>query len=140
MNAAVDMMNLTGLIIFRDMLPQNVVDHCHAAYLLRAKQIDQGLASRGTDLNTQFRYNEVVRRRTARLDIRCTNAPEAGFHASALHDEAPWLPFVRSLLGEAAKECWRGVVDNRPGSETQGWHRDGQPLFLITCTCQRTAS
>jgi ectoine hydroxylase-related dioxygenase (phytanoyl-CoA dioxygenase family) len=38
------------------------------------------------------------------------------------------VPFISAVLGDAV-ECWRGVVDNRPGSATQGWHRDGQPLY-----------
>ena len=39
------------------------------------------------------------------------------------------MSFVHAALGENAVECWWGVVDNRPGSVAQGWHRDGQALF-----------
>jgi len=36
---------------------------------------------------------------------------------------------VAAVLGPGACERWRGIVDNRPGSEMQGWHRDGDHLF-----------
>ena len=116
-----------GLCIFRDMLPVHIVDGCHDCYQHRAEMIDACLMSRAVDLSTQFRFNEVVRRRAARYDVCCSGEP--GFCHPALLEDAPWLPFVHAVLGDNATECWRGVVDNRPGSVVQGWHRDGQPLF-----------
>ena len=127
--AAADLFNEAGLCIFPGMLPLGVVDGCHEAFLLRSSHVDDRLAALGVDLGTQFRFNEVVRRRAARYDIRCSHASEAGFGHPALGSEAPWLPFIHEVLGDGAVECWRGVVDNRPSSEVQGWHRDGQPLF-----------
>ena len=139
---AAELFSNSGLCIFQDMLPLEVVDSCHAAFVLRSSDIDARLAELGVDLDTQFRFNDVVRRRRARFDIKCGHVPEEqcgkpdgvpvvvdGFSQPALWDAAPWLPFVHEVLGDSAVECWRGVVDNRPGSEVQGWHRDGQPLF-----------
>eukprot|EP00966_Prymnesium_polylepis_P324614 7380640-Prymnesium_polylepis.1 len=35
------------------------------------------------------------------------------------------MGFVRRVLGAGAHECFRGVMDNRPGSVHQEWHADG---------------
>ena len=35
------------------------------------------------------------------------------------------MAFVREVLGDGAHECFRGVIDNRPGSVLQEWHSDG---------------
>ena len=128
--AAAELLSKTGLCIFEDALPSAVVADCHTAFVLRSSDIDSRLTELGVDLDTQFRFNEIVCRRIACFNVRCGRVPEAGaFGHPALWNEAPWLPFVHEVLGDGAVECWRGVVDNRPGSEVQGWHRDGQPLF-----------
>ena len=123
--AAAELFANAGLCVFLEMLPVSVVDDAHAKFQVVAKEIDAGLVACEVDLGTQFRFNEVVRRRTARFDIKTTTA----LLHPLLHTDAPWLPFIEQVLGEGYTECWRGVVDNRPGSEVQGWHRDGQPLF-----------
>ena len=127
--AAADMFADTGICIFEEVLPEDVVSACCAAFRLHAIAIDSWLESCGADVDTQFRFNEVVRRRACRYDHRVVDAPGGAFSHPLLGSEAPWIPFVSEVLGEGAVECWRGVVDNRPGSECQGWHRDGQALF-----------
>eukprot|EP00965_Chrysotila_dentata_P026188 868430-Pleurochrysis_carterae.AAC.2 len=76
-----------------------------------------------------FRFNEVCRRRLQRYDIRGRLIDGSPLRSSLLGDAAPWLPLMRHVLGDDAVELWRGVIDNRPGSETQSWHRDGEHLF-----------
>jgi len=52
------------------------------------------------------------------------------------------MGFVRQVLGAEAHECFRGVIDNRPGSLEQDWHADwrewdeeqsGQEARRLTC-------
>ena len=60
-----------------------------------------------------------------RLDVR-TGMHDDSLGDALLHGEsAPWMPFVRRVSGEAAHECFRGVMDSRPGSVAQEWHSDG---------------
>eukprot|EP00966_Prymnesium_polylepis_P253542 5860351-Prymnesium_polylepis.1 len=53
---------------------------------------------------------------------------QAPFDHTLLHDDAPWRAFVSDTLGPDFVELWRGVIDNRPGSEIQPWHSDGGHL------------
>ena len=128
-DAAVDLFRTAGLCVFEQALPIADVDACHAAIAHRMLLLDRQLAARNVDLNSPWRFNEVCRRRLGRYDVRGWALADPAFDGSSLWADAVWLPFVHAVLGEDAVELWRGVVDNRPGSETQGWHRDGEILF-----------
>ena len=87
----------TGVCVFQDMLALDVVDRLHEAYARRAQEVDAGLMACAADLDTQFRYNEVIRRRAARYDF--------WFPTSAVTlqgEEEPWMSFVHAALGENA--------------------------------------
>jgi hypothetical protein len=91
-SAAADLFAAAGVCVFRDLLPLDVVNGCRAAFEHRSTQIDAGLASRAVDLGTQFRFNEVIRRRAARYDIRCggkeCDERERGFDHPSLWKDA----------------------------------------------------
>ena len=127
--ASVDLFNEAGLCIFPNALSHAHVDACRTCLEQRMGKLDAQLLKRGVDLNSQWRFNEACRRRYGRYDVRNWALQDRPFQDAALWTEAAWLPFVRAALGDDCRELWRGVVDNRPGSETQGWHRDGDFLF-----------
>ena len=128
-DAAVDLFRMAGLCVFEQALPVADVDNCREALAARMQLLDRQLAARNVDLDSPWRFNEVCRRRRGRYDVRGWALSDPVFAGRLLWAEAAWLPFVHAVLGEDAVELWRGVVDNRPGSETQGWHRDGDHLF-----------
>ena len=129
-DAAADLFLEAGVCVFEAALPPSLVAACRSVLERKSRLLDERLAARGVDLQAPWRFNEVCRRRFARYDLRGWALSDAIFTESLLlWSAAPWLPFVRSVLGDDVKELWRGVVDNRPGSETQGWHRDGGFLF-----------
>ena len=124
-----ELFDACGVCWFDAVLPTELIDQCKASYEARRGEIDKRLEERGVDLHDQFRFNEICRRRFMRYDVRGYGISAVPFQDPRLHHLAPWLPFVKSVLGVDACERWRGIVDNRPGSEMQGWHRDGDHLF-----------
>ena len=70
LDASVELFAAAGVCVFRDLLALDVVDRLHDVYVRRAQEIDAGLTACAADLDTQFRFNEVIRRRAARYDIR----------------------------------------------------------------------
>lgn len=126
---AAEMFDATGVCWFEEALPPTLVDECCESYEPRRVEIDAALAARGVDLHTQFRFDEICRRRYSRYDVRGYGISGRPFQDPLLWSAAQWMPFVRCVLGPDACERWRGVVDNRPGSDMQGWHRDGDHVF-----------
>ena len=87
----------TGVCVFQDMLALDVVDRLHEAYARRAQEVDAGLMACTADLDTQFRYNEVIRRRAARYDFWFPTSA-----ATLQGEDEPWMSFVHAALGENA--------------------------------------
>ena len=148
-DAAARVFRHTGICVFEGALPEELLDECRTSFARTASQVDQALAARGigtltvTDFVTRayagnpIAFNEVCQRGTERLDIKlhalpqhCPGVsngwePQPMMSDPRLEISARWMPFVRAVLGEGAHECFRGVVDNRPGSTMQAWHADG---------------
>ena len=148
-DAAARVFRHTGICVFEGALPEELLDECRTSFARTASQVDQALAARGigtltvTDFVTRayagnpIAFNEVCQRGTERLDIKlhalpqhCPGVsngwePQPMMSDPRLEISARWMPFVRAVLGEGAHECFRGVVDNRPGSTMQVWHADG---------------
>lgn len=119
----------TGICVFEDILPGSLIAECRLCFQSTATLIDDALAARklGTDgayAGHEITFNEVCQRGGERLDIRVV-WKDGALADSRLHGDAPWMPFVQEVLGKGAHECFRGVVDNRPGSAPQEWHADG---------------
>eukprot|EP00900_Chrysochromulina_parva_P001683 jgi/Chrpa1/11515/Chrysochromulina_OHIO_Genome00017320-RA len=148
-DAAATVFRHTGICVFEGALPEELLDECRTSFARTASQVDQALAARGmgslsvTDFVTRayaghpIAFNEVCQRGTERLDIKLHALPQHcpgvsnGWEPQPMMNDprleicARWMPFVRAVLGEGAHECFRGVVDNRPGSTMQAWHADG---------------
>lgn len=129
--AAAALFRKTGICVFDGALPKALADSCHESFKLTAKRIDLqlealGLGSNGVYCGHEVTFNEVCQRGRERLDIRGVGFDDLPMRDPRLHsDNAAWMPFVRAVLGEGAHECFRGFVDNRPGSDAQEWHADG---------------
>ena len=142
--AAAALFHKTGLVVFGGAAPTALVDGCRGAFAETRRRVDLALLDRGIGIHGdeggqpsymgfEVAFNEVCQRGRERLDIRglgMAKGEPALAHASPmldarLHASASWLPFVRAVLGANAHECFRGVVDNRPGSGAQEWHADG---------------
>ena len=130
----------TGICVFDDVLPPSLVDGCRMAFEICRQHIETALSAKGIgergshngDAYVLYRgydiaFNEVCQRGSERLDIGgAAMADAAPMRDAHLHEEsAAWMPFIRASLGEGARECCRGVVENRPGSGMQEWHADG---------------
>ena len=119
----------TGICVFENTLSVGLIDRCRADFERTAARVDAALSARGIGdhgsyFGQEVHFNEVCQRGRERLDIR-NGMADAHFADARLHgDTAPWMAFVRSVLGEGAHECFRGVIDNRPGSTKQEWHAD----------------
>jgi hypothetical protein len=96
--------------------------------VLRAVAADAGAGAEDHRLKTA----ELVRRSPGRYDLVVpTHDPSDDCAAPilALLEGAPWLPFVRHVLGNSARLIHAGCVCSLPGSAVQGIHRDGKHLF-----------
>ena len=115
-----------GVCVFRDVLGRKLVEACREATVPLLARVDAAIASRGdVHPDDDFESAEACRRGRRRLDVRGYGMGAPPLDDTRLHGEAVWLPFVRATLGQSAHECFRGIVDNRPGSTRQEWHRDG---------------
>lgn len=100
----------------------------HRLAALRAVADDAGAGAEDHRLKTA----ELVRRSPGRYDLVVeTDDLNDGRGAPilALREGAPWLPFVRRVLGADARLIHAGCVCSLPGSAVQGVHRDGKHLF-----------
>ena len=123
-----------GICVFESVLSTALIDDCRRVsrrvFEKTSARVDAALASRGIGdggryIGHEVNFNEVCQRGRERLDVR-TGMHDDSLGDALLHGEsAPWMPFVRRVLGEAAHECFRGVMDSRPGSVAQEWHSDG---------------
>lgn len=119
-----------GICVFESVLSTALIDDCRRVFEKTSARVDAALASRGIGdggryFGHEVNFNEVCQRGRERLDVR-TGMHDDSLGDALLHGEsAPWMPFVRRVLGEAAHECFRGVMDSRPGSVAQEWHSDG---------------
>ena len=107
-----------GLCVFDSVLPTALIDACRPYVEEALEKLDHELSAK---LDTRARCRYKVR--GAMKEPPLLGDP-------LLHDLAPWLPTVRAALGADAIELWRGALDNRPGSEAQEWHRDGEYLHM----------
>lgn len=132
-----------GICVFNDVLPCGLIEECRGSFTSAAALVDAALAARhmgadGVYVGHEIAFNEVCQRGKERLDIRGVGMTDGPLASSALHIDAPWMPFVKAVLGEEAHECFRGVVDNRPGSGDQEWHADGVHTdYERTTTCEQ---
>ena len=120
----------TGICVFEASIPSVFIDACRLTVEGISSRIDAALVRHGLGANVilgngDFAFNEVVRRGRGRLDVRGLGMHAPPLDDDQLHGTAPWQPFVRAVLGDGAHECFRGIMDNRPGSATQPWHADG---------------
>ena len=123
-----------GICVFESVLSTALIDDCRRVFEKTSARVDAALASRGIGdggryFGHEVNFNELCQRGyqrgRERLDVR-TGMHDDSLGDALLHGEsAPWMPFVRRVLGEAAHECFRGVMDSRPGSVAQEWHSDG---------------
>jgi hypothetical protein len=101
----------------------------HRLAALRAVAADAGAGAEDHRLKTV----ELVRRSPGRYDLVVETDPDLnegrGAPILALREGAPWLPFVRRVLGADARLIHAGCVCSLPGSAVQGIHRDGKHLF-----------
>ena len=120
----------TGVCVFESVLPRTLIDDCRIAFKMTSARVDTALGERGIGSNGSYfgyevRFNEVCQRGRERLDIR-TGMHDGPLGDTRLHGEgAPWMAFVHHVLGAGAHECFRGIMDSRPGSLAQEWHADG---------------
>ena len=121
----------TGICAFENVLPPELIDACRASFentfeaSIQPALAAKGFGADGAYLGSEIAFNEVCLRGRERLDIRQVGMAEASMTDHRLHASAPWMQFIRAVLGEGAHECFRGVVANRPGSGMQEWHADG---------------
>jgi hypothetical protein len=117
-----------GIAVFDGVLAVPFIDECRKVFQKTSARVEEALSARGVGhegsyFGYEVAFNEVCQRGRERLDIRTGMADEA-FGDPRLHSEAPWMGFVEAVLGSGAQECFRGVLDNRPGSTAQSWHAD----------------
>jgi len=96
--------------------------------VLRAVAFDAGAGAEDHRLKTA----ELVRRSPGRYDLVVPThdtKDDCAAQILALLYGAPWLPFVRHVLGNSARLIHSGCVCSLPGSAVQGIHRDGKHLF-----------
>ena len=114
-----------GVCVVERALPAELIQRCYTDYNCQRALLDEQLVRMGVDTTAHYAFNEVCSRGTNREDIRWGLCGPA-FDDPLLNDQAPWAGLIEALLGEDATELWRGVVDNRPGSDCQPWHHDAQ--------------
>ena len=104
-DAAADLFLEAGVCVFEAALPPSLVAACRSVLERKSRLLDERLAARGVDLQAPWRFNEVCRRRFARYDLRGWALADAIFTESLLlWSAAPWLPFVRSVLGDVVPD------------------------------------
>ena len=105
-----------------------VVERCHATVVelsseLRAKVRERGVDPDGPD---GFSFAGVHQRDPGRMDVRNHPSMESEpFSHASLGDDAPWMPLVRSVLGEDCHQLWKGFVVTEPDTGDQAYHPDG---------------
>lgn len=131
-DAAASLFNKTGICVFDEGLPASLIESCRTAFEQTSLTVDAALAEHGIGdgcgsyKGFEIAFTEVCQRGRERLDVRMIGMEEGAMADERLHGRnAVWMPFIRAVLGQGAHECFRGVVDNRPGSGRQEWHADG---------------
>eukprot|EP00232_Nephroselmis_pyriformis_P022405 CAMPEP_0182871392 /NCGR_PEP_ID=MMETSP0034_2-20130328/11098_1 /TAXON_ID=156128 /ORGANISM="Nephroselmis pyriformis, Strain CCMP717" /LENGTH=345 /DNA_ID=CAMNT_0025003943 /DNA_START=366 /DNA_END=1400 /DNA_ORIENTATION=- len=69
-------------------------------------------------------FYEVKLRGGGRYDLQVP-ALETGAFKFLHSPDAPWMPVVRSILGDNARRIHQGAFISLPGSSVQDWHSDG---------------
>jgi hypothetical protein len=127
--SAKEMLAANGVVVCERALPCDLLVDCCCAFQKNRMILDEQLKLRGVEEGSEFCFNEVCRRGANREDIRW-GLSGGHFEHPLLHAEAPWLPIIEAALGSAT-ELFRGVVDNRSGSDYQRWHHDGDGACVV---------
>ena len=97
----------TGVCLFENVLPTDLIDACRDDFKLTSARVREALDARGIGhegsyFGCEVCFNEVCQRGRERLDIR-TGMHDASLGDARLHgDGAPWMGFVRAVLGGSA--------------------------------------
>eukprot|EP00658_Telonema_sp_P-2_P051444 TRINITY_DN39508_c0_g1_i1.p1 TRINITY_DN39508_c0_g1~~TRINITY_DN39508_c0_g1_i1.p1 ORF type:complete len:656 (+),score=131.13 TRINITY_DN39508_c0_g1_i1:106-1968(+) len=95
---------------------QAVAEHFNSVmYTLRQLGRDQELEEGG--------FKTFKMRDHGRYDMVVPAFNKTGF--SWFNAKAPWLPFVRAILGQDMKQVQTACIVSLPDSKTQKWHSDG---------------
>ena len=78
-----------------------------------------------------FRYHEVASRCIGRIDSR-HRMDQHPFNDPRITSNPVLLPIIKHMLGGEngnAELVYAGLIFSFPGSQSQPWHQDGEPLF-----------
>jgi len=81
----------------------------------------------GLDALESVGFDSFKMRGPSRYDLTIPEFVTADF-SFLTGEDAPWLPFVRSVLGDDADLAHVGTMLSMPGSKNQPWHQDGPAL------------
>lgn len=101
-----------GVCVFESALPTSLIDDCRLAFEKTSARVDAALRAHeigvgGSYSGFEVRFNEVCQRGRERLDIR-TAMQDGALGDVRLHNEgAPWMVFVRQVLGEGVHAVLR---------------------------------
>ena len=111
-----------GVVFLDHAVAVPLIDACRPLVDKAILQLDAKLAAEGCSAASRTRF---------KVRASKSSMVESPMGDERLSVSASWLPLIHAALGANAKELWRGVLDNRPGSHDQEWHRDGN--FLEKC-------
>jgi hypothetical protein len=120
-----------GLVVLPGRLPAALVAALRDA-ALRSLDATLGrirtIRPAGLGVGMDEGFAQIVQRAPGRFDL-IAGTDEPPFTDPAIQDRAPWRTIVARLLGEDARQLYRGILVAQPGSAQQPWHADGEQLF-----------
>ena len=106
-------------------LPEFQQEICHSTCLKHYDSVMYTVKARCLHAELDHGFDVLRERGRGRYDMEISEF-DTMQELSILTDEnAPWMPIVRTILGEGAMLIHKGCFLSLPGSETQVYHQDG---------------
>jgi hypothetical protein len=125
------LLDFAGVCTFEKAVALENVERCRVAAVELSEELRERVRARGVDPDglDGFSFVGVHQRDPGRMDVR--NHPAMGtepFAHATLGDDAPWMPVIKSVLGDNCRRLWKGFVVTEPGTADQAYHPDGPPV------------